>query len=122
MATKKSAAPKKRGYCGIPNNDICGKYHAHAQPAAPQSSPLPWRESDAGPKRLVDKNGFTVFYPASLSKHENTPLVIRRVNRGPAFDAMIEALEKISDGAYSLERDEMEMIACAALKLAQEVK
>jgi|ERR1041385_963583 hypothetical protein len=33
----KPAAPKTGGYCGIPSNEVCGKYHDHAQktPMAP---------------------------------------------------------------------------------------
>ncbi len=30
---------KGKGFCGIPNNDICGKYHAHAQPESEQKEP-----------------------------------------------------------------------------------
>lgn len=86
MATKKSLSPKKRGYCGIPNNDICAKYHNHA---IVRSSPLPWFGSS---RSVLDKKGQGVVDAADA---DIGALIVRRVNAGPAFDALLKASETI---------------------------
>lgn len=112
MANKKTAA--KSG-CGIPDDATCAKFHAHA---APQSSPLPWRISDG---YFVDDDGKEIIFTPELKT-----LTIRRVNQGPSFDGMLDALEDMATVGERCNDDgptqEKARRAYAALKLARGVK
>lgn len=138
--------------------------------AAPQSSPLPWRvEGECLPigkghcrggqgASIVDANGRDVVIGGSddeqggivgVEKESDAALIVRRVNQGPVFEAMVKNLEKIEtheseffeDGVsadlaeegidtvteafkagYDEAAREYKEMVSAALKLAQESK
>lgn len=116
-----------RGGCGIPNDEQCIASHAHAKP---QSSPLPlpvvveeWKD---GAIRLTCESGagdaYFIIQKPTANDREVLAEIVRRVNQGPPFDAMLAFLEllrgsrdfkvRMSDQA----NDELDI----ALKLVQE--
>lgn len=111
------------------------------KPAAPQSSPLPWTLMDGCPWNVLsggvrvarcDFDGDTNHPETRI----NAALIVRRVNQGPAFEAMLPIIEELA--AYPCENAPGEFPktaegesghapcpscrARAALKLAQEVR
>lgn len=104
------------------------------KPAAPQSSPLPWREGPDG--TAFDAHGHLmaefVGHSQCLNPSEVRTLVLRRMNEGPkmaeAFEAMVEASEKVLDalasgywhGSNALDSACKGLVA--ALNLAKEAK
>ena len=78
------------------------------KPAAPKSSPLPWEavgNITTGRKIQTAGRMAVAFIPQKYADDGSCPqeyqdqadadqaLIVRRVNQGPAFDAMVEALE-----------------------------
>jgi hypothetical protein len=105
--------------------------HELPKPAAPKSSPLPFKimrvvedepeEGESGTiyrYNVMDSYGKEVVWTWDKDYAE---LIVRRVNQGPAFDAMFRALEnqmKIVDELGLDGHDE----ARAAIKLARAVR
>lgn len=103
------------------------------KPAAPKSSPLPWRIVGIDPHD--DMTVITGDDSLSLARCEyrtDAAIIVRRVNQGPAFDAMVEVCLTLSSlapsaeglgghapiGAFFIAAER----ARAALKLAQEAR
>lgn len=141
MATKKPAVPQSSSHkcpncsCKVqfsPSTNLCGHCRL-GRPchALPQSSPLPISihktPAHVNFKILVDVNGKQF---GTAQDDEKSALIVRRVNQGPAFDAMVEALHELihthpstgNNDTWTRIQESAITKARAALKLAQEVK
>lgn len=93
---------------------------------APQASPLPTLPLLVNAKgELVDASGIHHICRCIEDGDVTIPgrpfmsLVARRVNQGPAFDALVEVARAVCASRQSIE---LALLAREALKLAQEVK
>lgn len=113
-----------------------------AKKAAPQSSPLPWDTAEGANgdvlitcqhPRGIDDDVAHVYggNDAETAKAwENAALIVRRVNQGPAFDAMFRELTRLervlcdraTDAGHGPDNDIDVTMCRAALRLAQEVR
>lgn len=88
-------------------------------------SMLPWRNNEDG--LICSGEGWPVA--KCWHKGDNAALIVRRVNQGPAFDAMLAALNELivpisesSSPIYSDEFRSRQARARAAKKLAEDSK
>lgn len=79
--TRQTNAPESSCQCHFYQGESCAT-------CAPKSSPLPWSTNEdgrlySGEECITDDGLFTA----------DADLIVRRVNQGPAFDAVVEAFQ-----------------------------